>query len=164
MRDALKEWRRGFLWIGSAVLLQSFLGRWVLGSRVFPEADLALLVLFAFTLGEKQGSFLGLAAGLLRDSLASTPFGITAAVFSGIGFLSGMIGAGRPIVRWPRPLLVVFLGVFFSDTCFLLLKGGSPPVRFSLLGYYRESVLPSAFLSTAAAFLSRPLFGGNEKS
>lgn len=109
-------------------------------SRIFPEGDLACLVLLSYTMGPFKGASLGGAAGLFRDALSSHPFGVDIVLFGGIGLFSGFLGQRRRFgLPWQKVVLI-FMAVLLRDAFFI---GSS----FHFLSDYQDSVFPSATLT-----------------
>lgn len=64
--------------------------------------DLPLLLVIAagFTLGREGGAIVGFVVGILVDSYLLTPFGLSALVFSVLGYLAGQTEKGSLIGPW----------------------------------------------------------------
>ena len=139
---------KGIVSIFIFIFLQSLFGKWIFWSHLFPEGDVALVVLLSYAIGPMRGALLGGLAGLFRDSLSTHPFGFDLILLGGIGFLAGKVGQSRRFsLPWQKPLLV-FMAVVFKETLFFLLGGGAAsPASSALFSYYRESIFPSALLT-----------------
>ena len=159
MRQTITVPPKGIVSILIFIFLQSLFGKWIFWSRLFPEGDLALVVLLSYAIGPMRGASLGGLAGLFRDSLSTHPFGLDLILLGGVGFLSGFLGQRRRFgLPWQK-LLIIFGAVVLEDILFLLLTGsssGSPP--FDRFSYYQESLLPNALLTTLLGTILQRFF------
>jgi rod shape-determining protein MreD len=88
------------------VLQVCFLARFsVDGAR--PDVLVLLPVVAGFVAGPERGAIVGFAAGVAFDVVLATPFGLSALVYTLVGYAVGVLGAN--VVRsawWISPLLV----------------------------------------------------------
>lgn len=67
---------------------------------VRPDLCLLIVLAAAFTFGPDDGAIVGFSTGLLLDVFLSTPFGLTAFVFTIVGFAVGSWTAGVVRSAW----------------------------------------------------------------
>lgn len=85
--------------LGALVLQVCLLSRFSFdGAR--PDVMVLLAVLGGFLLGSERGAILGFASGLAFDVVLSTPFGLSALVYTIVGYGVGSVSTG--IVRTSR--------------------------------------------------------------
>lgn len=94
------------VWILVMLVLQvSLFGRFSFeGAR--PDVMVLVVVAAAFVMGPERGAVVGFAAGLAFDVVLTTPFGLSALVYTLVGWAAGSIGMS--LVRtswWIAPLL-----------------------------------------------------------
>ena len=88
------------------VLQVCFFARFSLDSAR-PDVMVLLAVVGGFVAGPERGAILGFIAGLSFDVVLATPFGLSALVYTLVGYTVGVLGAN--VVRaawWISPLLV----------------------------------------------------------
>lgn len=74
--------------LGAVVLQVCLLSQFSIGGAR-PDLPLLVVLAAAFTYGADDGAIVGFSAGLLLDVFLSTPFGLTALVFTLVGFAVG---------------------------------------------------------------------------
>ena len=94
------SWPRTALVVAVALVLQvTLLSRFSFdGAR--PDVMILLAVMAGFRLGPERGAIVGFAAGLSFDVLLSTPLGLSALVYTVVGYGTGVTTAG--MVRTSR--------------------------------------------------------------
>ncbi|CAN5405763.1 hypothetical protein BH10ACT1_BH10ACT1_18420 [soil metagenome] len=73
-----------------------------------PDLMVLLAISAGFTLGAEKGAMVGFAAGLAFDVVLATPFGLSAFVYTIVGYVAGLLGAS--VVRaawWITPVFAV---------------------------------------------------------
>jgi len=85
------------------------------------QLDINFLALFAIFTGMKKGPvwglFVGIFIGCFAEILSSSVFGLNLILYSGIGFLSGMI---KQRVYYKQGIVMEFLFAFFGTLIFYL--------------------------------------------
>jgi rod shape-determining protein MreD len=95
--------------LGTLVIQVSLLSRFSYeGAR--PDAMVLLAILAGFSMGPERGAMVGFASGLAFDLVLSTPMGLSALVYTLVGYGSGVVSGG--VVRTSRmlPSLVAAVG------------------------------------------------------
>ena len=77
---------------------------------VRPDAPLLLALLVGLSSGPERGAIVGFAAGLIADLFLPSPFGLSALVYSLIGFAVGSLQTGILRSAWWIPVLTAFGG------------------------------------------------------
>jgi rod shape-determining protein MreD len=93
----------------AALVLQTFLARYVFRGTVPLDLVLVVVVYVSLTAGPVAGLLAGTIAGLAQDGLASGVLGIGGLAKTVVGFLAGVVGT-QFIVAQPLPRFVVFFG------------------------------------------------------
>lgn len=93
--------------VAVALVLQTTLAGFALGSTVAVDLALVVVVYVALSWGPVTGLLTGALAGLVQDALASGVIGIGGLAKTVVGFLAGIIGT-QFIVAQPLPRFVVF--------------------------------------------------------
>lgn len=92
--------------LATLIIQVSFLARFSLdGAR--PDVLLLLAIVAGFLAGPEKGAIVGFSAGLAFDVVLGTPFGLSAFVYTLVGYVVGSLGAN--VVRsawWITPALV----------------------------------------------------------
>lgn len=65
-----------------------------------PDVMILLVVASAFVCGPERGAVVGFAAGLAFDVVLTTPFGLTALVYTLVGWAAGSIGLSLVRTSW----------------------------------------------------------------
>lgn len=81
------------------------------------DVMVVVAVASGFTLGRERGAVVGFATGLAVDLVLTTPLGLTALVFTGVGYVSGIVATN--LLRSSR-LAVVALAVVAAPVSVLL--------------------------------------------
>lgn len=147
MRQKEINFIEGIVWIFFFLVLQTLLGKWMLWSRIMPEADFVLLLLFALGLGRLKGMFLGLFTGTLRDLFSIHSFGGGAVVLGLVGFFAGHLGKRHRPVQPLQKLVFIFAAFLFSDVLLTFLSDKENPIS-----------VPSATLNAVVGFFMGYLF------
>ncbi|MCU1496307.1 MAG: rod shape-determining protein MreD [Acidimicrobiales bacterium] len=102
--------------VAPVIVLTLLLQVCLFGTFSFDGARPDLMVLLAiaagFVAGPERGATVGFAAGLAFDVVLATPFGLSAFVYTVVGYVAGMVGAN--IVRsawWITPLFAAVCSV-----------------------------------------------------
>jgi len=77
---------------------------------VRPDAPLLLAVVAGLAAGAERGAIVGFAAGLSADLFLSSPFGLSALVYSLVGFAIGSFQSGILRSAWWIPVVTAFGG------------------------------------------------------
>ncbi len=87
---------------------------------VMPDAMLLLAVAAGLTSGPSGGSAVGFLSGMAVDLFLDTPFGLSALVFTLVGFAMGTVATGILRASWWIPLVAAFVGSAAGELLFAL--------------------------------------------
>lgn len=158
---------RSVLLVFTVVILQHSLLGSVQFYGVHLDLPLLLVVAAGFVAGREGGAVVGFAAGLLVDGFLITPFGLSALVFSVIGYVAGQTEKGSLIGTWNMNAalasLLSALGVVGYEIASRLLGFGQ------LLGTHLVKVVlvvavTNALLSVVMVPLARWAFSSRESN
>jgi rod shape-determining protein MreD len=94
--------------LGALLVQQTVVGRFELFG-VSGDLMVVLAVAAGYHAGPERGAVVGFAAGLAVDLLVSTPLGLTALVYTGVGYGVGMVAS--TLIRASRLTVVVLAAV-----------------------------------------------------
>lgn len=77
---------------------------------VRPDAPLLAAVVTGLVAGPERGAIIGFSAGVLADLFLPSPFGLSALVYSLVGFAIGSLQTGILRNAWWIPVLTAFAG------------------------------------------------------
>ncbi len=77
---------------------------------VMPDAMLLLALAAGLTAGSSAGAGVGFLSGMAVDLFLDTPFGLSALVFTLVGFAMGTVATGILRSTWWIPVVAVFIG------------------------------------------------------
>ena len=77
---------------------------------VRPDAPLLAAVVAGLVAGPERGAIIGFSAGVLADLFLPSPFGLSALVYSLVGFAIGSLQTGILRNAWWIPVLTAFAG------------------------------------------------------
>lgn len=106
------------------------LGAWVLQMCLFgrfsyegarPDVMVLVAVTAGFVAGPERGAVAGFAAGLSIDIMLATPFGLSALVYTLVGYLVGLTAANVVRASWWISPIVVGLGSAVAVVLYALL-------------------------------------------
>ncbi|HEX2272836.1 MAG TPA: rod shape-determining protein MreD [Acidimicrobiales bacterium] len=87
---------------------------------VMPDLMLLLAVTAGLTGGPSAGSAMGFAAGMVVDLFLDTPLGLSALVFTLVGFAMGTVGTGILRAAWWIPVVAAFVASAAGEVFFAL--------------------------------------------
>ena len=123
-----------------------------------PNLLLILTFSFGFIRGSTEGMLIGFVCGLLNDVFFSETLGLSAMVYTVLGYSMGLLGriyytefVSMPIVLCVISDLLYHLGTFVLA---FALRG---QLRFDV--YFRDIVLPELLYTAVLTLLLYPLFG-----
>ncbi len=87
---------------------------------VMPDLMLLLAVAAGLTGGPSGGSAMGFVSGMVVDLFLDTPFGLSALVFTLVGFAVGTVGTGILRASWWIPVLTAFVASAAGEVLFAL--------------------------------------------
>ena len=123
----------------------------LLGVR--PDAPLLVAIIAGLLGGSERGAIIGFAAGLLADLFLPSPFGLSALVYSLVGFAVGSLQTGILRSAWWIPVLTAFgasaagivlyavLGAMVGET---EMVGPRLPLIALLVGFMNALLAPPA--------------------
>ncbi|HVL64930.1 MAG TPA: rod shape-determining protein MreD, partial [Actinomycetota bacterium] len=77
---------------------------------VRPDAPLLIAIVAGLAAGPERGAIVGFVAGLLADLFLPSPFGLSALVYSLVGFAIGSLQTGILRNAWWIPVVTAFAG------------------------------------------------------
>lgn len=87
---------------------------------VMPDLMLLLAVAAGLTGGPSRGSALGFVSGMTVDLFLDTPFGLSALVFTLVGFAMGTVAGGILRASWWIPVVAAFVASAAGEILFAL--------------------------------------------
>lgn len=87
---------------------------------VMPDLMLLLAVAAGLTGGSSRGSALGFVSGMTVDLFLDTPFGLSALVFTLVGFAMGTVAGGILRASWWIPVVAAFVASAAGEILFAL--------------------------------------------
>ncbi len=135
---------------------------------VMPDAMLLLAVAAGLTSGPSGGSAVGFLSGMAVDLFLDTPFGLSALVFTLVGFAMGALGTAILRATWWIPVVAALVGSAAGEVLFALAgamvgEAGMVTARLALIapvvGALNAVLAPVAVRTTGWA-LSRTVARG----
>jgi rod shape-determining protein MreD len=122
------------LLLGSAVLLQSTVLRWVALKGVKPDLALIVLVFVAVRRGSMAAQVSGFLAGLLEDSLSLSPLGFNALLRTVLGFFYGLTAGSIFVDPVLMPVLLILVATILKGlaSCLLVVIFRIPAPGFQI--------------------------------
>jgi rod shape-determining protein MreD len=122
------------LLLGSAVLLQSTVLRWVALKGVKPDLALIVLVFVAVRRGSMAAQVSGFLAGLLEDSLSLSPLGFNALLRTVLGFFYGLTAGSIFVDPLLMPVLLILVATILKGlaSCLLVVIFRIPAPGFQI--------------------------------
>jgi len=122
------------LLLGSAVLLQSTVLRWVALKGVKPDLALIVLVFVAVRRGSMAAQASGFLAGLLEDSLSLSPLGFNALLRTVLGFFYGLTAGSIFVDPVLMPVLLILVATILKGlaSCLLVVIFRIPAPGFQI--------------------------------
>ncbi len=100
------SWPRTALVVAVSLILQVTLFAQFSYEGARPDVMILLAVMAGYRLGPERGAIVGFAAGLSFDIVLSTPLGLSALVYTIIGYATGAATSGMVRTsRWAAPLV-----------------------------------------------------------
>ena len=118
---------------------------------IAPNLMIILIVSFALLRGSKEGSIVGVAAGILYDSTFGLMMGPSIFAYAFIGFISGKFNKNFYRENFIIPLICTFFSsLFFSlvNTIALVLRG-----ELHFIFYLKTIVIPELIYTMALALI-----------
>lgn len=163
------RWRifRSALLILTVVIVQHAILDSVQFVGVHLDLPLLLVIVAGFTLGREGGAAVGFVVGLLVDSYLLTPFGLSAMVFSVIGYIAGQTEKGSLIgpvsVNAALASLLSAAGILAYEVASRLLGFGQL-LRINLVKVVLVVAVTNAILSVVMVPIARWAFSSREQS
>jgi len=122
------------LLLGSAVLLQSTVLRWVALKGVKPDLALIVLVFVAVRRGSMAAQVSGFLAGLLEDSLSLSPLGFNALLRTVLGFFYGLTAGSIFVDPLLMPVMLILVATILKGlaSCLLVVIFRIPAPGFQI--------------------------------
>lgn len=122
------------LLLGSAVLLQSTVLRWVALKGVKPDLALIVLVFVAIRRGSMAAQVSGFLAGLLEDVLSLAPLGFNALLRTVLGFFYGLTAGSIFVDPVLMPVLLILVATILKGlaSCLLVVIFRIPAPGFQI--------------------------------
>lgn len=131
------------------------------------DLPLLLVIVAGFTVGREAGAVVGFVVGLMVDSFLLTPFGLSAMVFSVIGYLAGQTEKGSLIGPWTinaaLASLLSAVGILTYEVASRLLGFGQL-LRTNLVKVVLVVAVTNAILSVVMVPLGRWAFSSRESN
>lgn len=163
------RWRifRSALLILTVVIVQHAILDSVQFVGVHLDLPLLLVIVAGFTLGREGGAAVGFVVGLLVDSFLLTPFGLSAMVFSVIGYVAGQTEKGALIgpvtINAALASLLSAAGILAYEVASRLLGFGQL-LRINLVKVVLVVAVTNAILSVVMVPIARWAFASREPS
>ena len=139
-----------------AVIQRSQLGTLAI-SGIHPDFLLAATVVFGIIEGREMGAVIGFILGLLADSFALIPFGVSSLVYGSIGYLAGMLEiSSLPESRVLETVVAASAagaGVIYLDGVLRILG-----IHTVLDGRLGPAIAVTALVGTLVSLVAVPLF------
>lgn len=163
------KWRifRSALLILTVVIVQHAVLNSVQFVGVHLDLPLLLVIVAGFTLGREGGAAVGFVVGLLVDSFLLTPFGLSAMVFSVVGYVAGQTEKGSLIgpvtINAALASLLSAAGILAYEIASRLLGFGQL-LRINLVKVVLVVAVTNAILSVVMVPIARWAFSLRELS